>query len=77
MLPKNTLGRQTLRKLKGYAGPDHPHQAQRPEPYEIPQIARGRSRQCPKIGINIYRTCPKILKIPPTSTPRPSDEKRG
>jgi large subunit ribosomal protein L13 len=38
MLPKNALGRKTLRKLKVYAGPDHPHQAQQPEPYEITQI---------------------------------------
>jgi len=40
MLPKNTLGRKTLSKLKVYAGPDHPHQAQRPQPYEITQIAQ-------------------------------------
>ncbi len=32
MLPHNRLGTQQLRKLKVYAGPDHPHQAQRPEP---------------------------------------------
>jgi len=32
MLPRNRLGAQQLRKLKVYAGPDHPHQAQRPEP---------------------------------------------
>jgi len=32
MLPKTTLGVQQLRKLKVYAGADHPHQAQRPEP---------------------------------------------
>ncbi len=32
MLPKNRLGRQMLRKLKVYAGPDHPHQAQQPQP---------------------------------------------
>ncbi len=38
MLPKNTLGRQMLRKLKVYAGPDHPHQAQQPVPFEIKQI---------------------------------------
>ncbi len=31
MLPHNRLGRQMLRKLKVYAGPDHPHQAQQPE----------------------------------------------
>lgn len=32
MLPKNKLGRRMLSKLKIYAGPDHPHQAQQPEP---------------------------------------------
>jgi large subunit ribosomal protein L13 len=32
MLPHNRLGARQLRKLKVYAGPDHPHQAQRPEP---------------------------------------------
>jgi large subunit ribosomal protein L13 len=32
MLPRNRLGAQQLRKLKVYAGSDHPHQAQRPEP---------------------------------------------
>jgi large subunit ribosomal protein L13 len=32
MLPRNRLGAQQIRKLKIYAGPDHPHQAQRPEP---------------------------------------------
>ena len=31
MLPKNKLGRAMLKKLKVYAGPDHPHQAQQPE----------------------------------------------
>jgi large subunit ribosomal protein L13 len=35
MLPKGTLGRQTLRKLKVYAGPDHPHSAQSPKPYSL------------------------------------------
>lgn len=30
MLPKNRLGRQMLKKLKVYAGPDHPHTAQKP-----------------------------------------------
>jgi large subunit ribosomal protein L13 len=32
MLPKNRLGRQMLKKLKIYAGPDHPHAAQQPKP---------------------------------------------
>ena len=38
MLPKNTLGRQMLRKLKVYAGPEHPHKAQQPVPFEITQV---------------------------------------
>lgn len=33
MLPKNRLGRKMHRKLKVYKGPDHPHQAQNPEPF--------------------------------------------
>jgi large subunit ribosomal protein L13 len=40
MLPKNTIGRAQLGKLKVYAGPDHPHQAQLPQPYEITQVAQ-------------------------------------
>ncbi len=35
MLPKNSLGRQMLRKLKVYAGPTHPHEAQNPVPLEL------------------------------------------
>lgn len=35
MLPKNSLGRRQLKKLKIYAGSDHPHQAQLPEELEI------------------------------------------
>ena len=34
MLPKNRLARQQLNKLKVYAGPDHPHEAQAPQPLE-------------------------------------------
>jgi large subunit ribosomal protein L13 len=40
MLPKNRLSRQLLRKLKVYAGPAHPHAAQKPQPFEITQIAQ-------------------------------------
>jgi large subunit ribosomal protein L13 len=40
MLPKNTLGRKQLSKLKVYAGSDHPHAAQKPEPYEISQVSQ-------------------------------------
>ena len=35
MLPKNRLARQQLNKLKVYAGPEHPHQAQAPQPLEV------------------------------------------
>jgi large subunit ribosomal protein L13 len=35
MLPKNKLGRQQLRKLKVYAGSEHPHQAQKPETFDV------------------------------------------
>jgi large subunit ribosomal protein L13 len=35
MLPKNSLGRQMLRKLKVYAGSKHPHEAQQPVPLEM------------------------------------------
>ncbi|MGO9976356.1 MAG: 50S ribosomal protein L13 [Solirubrobacteraceae bacterium] len=37
MLPRNRLARKQLTKLKVYAGPDHPHAAQQPQPMEIAQ----------------------------------------
>jgi len=40
MLPHTTLGRQMLSKLKVYAGPVHPHAAQRPVPYQLSQVAQ-------------------------------------
>ncbi|MEW9546760.1 50S ribosomal protein L13 [Nonomuraea sp. NPDC050783] len=40
MLPKNSLGRKMAKKLKVYAGSDHPHQAQKPVPFQITQIAQ-------------------------------------
>jgi len=40
MLPKNTLGREQMSKLKVYTGSEHPHQAQQPKPYSIDQIAQ-------------------------------------
>jgi large subunit ribosomal protein L13 len=41
MLPKNRLGRQQATKLKVYAGPTHPHAAQKPQPMEIAGAVRG------------------------------------
>jgi large subunit ribosomal protein L13 len=40
MLPKTKLGRQIKRKLRVYAGPQHPHTAQQPVPYEIKQVTQ-------------------------------------
>jgi large subunit ribosomal protein L13 len=40
MLPKNTLGRAQLSKLKVYRGAEHPHAAQQPQPYDISQVAQ-------------------------------------
>jgi large subunit ribosomal protein L13 len=39
MLPKNRLGRKQLTKLKIYAGPEHPHEAQNPQPFRIERKA--------------------------------------
>ncbi|MBY6365723.1 50S ribosomal protein L13 [Rhodococcoides corynebacterioides] len=40
MIPKNKLGSAIASKLKVYAGPDHPHAAQQPVPFEIKQVAQ-------------------------------------
>ena len=40
MLPKNKLGRQIIKKLKVYSGPNHPHAAQKAVPFEITQISQ-------------------------------------
>ena len=40
MLPKNSLGRKQLKKLKVYRGPNHPHTAQTPHEYTITQVAQ-------------------------------------
>jgi large subunit ribosomal protein L13 len=43
MLPKSSLGRAQLGKLKVYAGPDHPHVAQGPEPLRLTRVAEASS----------------------------------
>ncbi len=40
MLPHNSLGRDMLKKLKVYGGPNHPHAAQQPVAYELSQVAQ-------------------------------------
>ena len=44
MLPKNKLGRAQGKKLKVYAGPEHPHTAQQPTPFEITKVAQRAKR---------------------------------
>jgi large subunit ribosomal protein L13 len=40
MLPKNSVGRAQLTKLKVYTGSEHPHAAQQPKPYTFTQVAQ-------------------------------------
>ena len=40
MLPKNRLARQQIKKLKVYAGPEHPHEVNKPKVFELTQIAQ-------------------------------------
>jgi large subunit ribosomal protein L13 len=40
MLPKNSLGRAQIKKLKVYAGAEHPHSAQQPKPFVFDQVAQ-------------------------------------
>ena len=40
MLPKNSIGRAQLGKLKVYSGAEHPHAAQKPKPYTLTQVAQ-------------------------------------
>jgi large subunit ribosomal protein L13 len=48
MLPKNKLASKMLLKLKIYAGPDHPHQAQQPVPLDLASAARHRNEKVGK-----------------------------
>jgi large subunit ribosomal protein L13 len=41
MMPKNKLGRAMMKKLKIYAGAEHPHEAQQPRPFPLPGAATG------------------------------------
>jgi len=45
MLPKNSMGRKLITKLKVYAGPEHPHAAQKPEPLEVSVAGPGREQR--------------------------------
>jgi large subunit ribosomal protein L13 len=50
MLPKNRLGRAMAKKLQVYAGPEHPHRAQKPEPLQLGEIPRWEGLPKPEAG---------------------------
>src|ERR1700755_786947 len=68
MLPKNRLARKQLTKLKGSAGPDHPHAAQQPQPREIATIEKQRPLRTSSAA---RRSRTAALTRRPPSSPRP------
>lgn len=62
MLPKNRLGRAMFRKLQVYGGPEHPHQAQRPEPLKLGEVPRWEG--LPKPDEPTTRTSPATSRPP-------------
>ena len=50
MMPKNKLGRAMMKKLKIYAGAEHPHVAQQPRPFPLPGAATGGAIALPTAG---------------------------
>jgi large subunit ribosomal protein L13 len=48
MLPKNSLGRAMFRKLQVYAGPEHPHRAQQPQPLKLGEVPRWEGLPAPR-----------------------------
>src|SRR4051794_23887375 len=73
MLPRTRLGRQQLRKLKIYAGPEHPHQAQQPKAMEVEagwrRTSGGKSRRRPP---RPPRRAPPLTPRHPPRRPPPS-----
>ena len=59
MLPKNRLGRAMARKLQVYAGPEHPHRAQKPEPLRLGEVPK-------------WDGLPKADEVRPSTRPEPS-----
>jgi large subunit ribosomal protein L13 len=45
MTPKTKLGKQIFKKLKVYAGPEHPHEAQQPEPLDVRQESKSKKKE--------------------------------
>ncbi len=67
MLPKNRLGRQMIRKLSVYEGPEHPHQAQQPEPLALGTVPRWNGLPAPKV--------PATPDAPSTPKPTPAPKR--
>lgn len=59
MLPKNRLGRAMVKKLQVYAGPEHPHQSQKPEPLRLGEVPK-------------WDGLPKADEARPSTRPEPS-----
>src|ERR1700731_4136126 len=67
MLPHGPLGRRQLGNLRVYAGPEHPHAAQNPEPLDIGAMNRKNMR-----GVSPWpKPCSRWISFPRSSRPRP------
>jgi len=87
MLPKNRLGRQILGKLAVYEGPEHPHQAQKPQPLGLGQIPRWEGLPAPKPSAQSVPAVRRRSAVKPKSKaepepkgpvkPHPATAKRG
>ncbi len=67
MLPKNRLGRQMITKLKVYAGPDHPHSAQTPQPLALGAVPPWTGLPEPKPAPEPARKAEPATKAKPAS----------
>jgi hypothetical protein len=72
MLPKNRLGRAMVRKLQVYAGPEHPHQAQKPEPIALGDVPRWAGLPSPHAAVAPEPRAPKSRSPKARTTARPA-----
>ena len=73
MLPRNRLARKQLTKLKVYAGPEHPHAAQKPQPMEIAAVIEANPEDEQRDEEPVSRTSSRSRL--PRSSPSPSPER--
>jgi len=74
MLPKNRLGRAMVRKLQVYAGPEHPHRAQQPEPLALGEVPRWNGLPKREPVAPPAPRAPRAPKAPTAPKARPSDK---